>query len=147
MAIPDSQAALAGGTVDCALLAGPVAYNMEKDGYQVVTTGKDLVDATIVVATSQSFYDKNPLLVKRFMEAQDQIQTYIEKNPEEILEIAAKETELDISAVKEMYPMYDFSTKITEADITSMKNTERFMKENGMIENDVDIDSLILKIE
>ncbi|WP_101697225.1 ABC transporter substrate-binding protein [Clostridium minihomine] len=147
MTIPDSQAALAGGTMDCALLAGPVAYNMEKDGYQVVTTGKDLVDATIVVATSQSFYDKNPLLVKRFMEAQDQIQTYIEENPEEILEIAAKETELDISAVKEMYPMYDFSTKITEADITSMKNTERFMKENGMIENDVDIDSLILKIE
>lgn len=147
MTIPDSQAALAGGTVDCALLAGPAAYNMQKDGYQVVTTGKDLVDATIVVATSQSFYDKNPLLVKRFMEAQDQIQTYIEENPEEILEIAAKETELDISAVKEMYPMYDFSTKITEADITSMKNTERFMKENGMIENDVDIDSLILKIE
>ena len=66
MGIPDAQAALAGGTVDCALLAGPTAYNMAKDGYKVVTTGKGLVDATIVVATSQSFYDKNPLLVKRF---------------------------------------------------------------------------------
>lgn len=147
MGIPDAQAALAGGTVDCALLAGPTAYNMAKDGYKVVTTGKGLVDATIVVATSQSFYDKNPLLVKRFLEAEDQIASYMKENPEEILEITAKETELSIDAVKEMYPMYDFSTEITDADITSMKKTEQFMKENAMIENDVDIDQLILKVK
>ena len=147
MGIPDAQAALVGGTIDCALLAGPTAYNMEKDGYKIVTTGKGLVDATIVVATSQSFYDKNPLLVKRFLEAQDQIASYMKENSEEILEMTAKETELSIDAVKEMYPMYDFSTEITDADITSMKKTEQFMKENAMIENDVDIDQLILKVE
>ena len=127
MGIPDAQAALVGGTIDCALLAGPTAYNMEKDGYKIVTTGKGLVDATIVVATSQSFYDKNPLLVKRFLEAQDQIASYMKENSEEILEMTAKETELSIDAVKEMYPMYDFSTEITDADITSMKKTEQFM--------------------
>lgn len=147
MGIPDAQAALVGGTIDCALLAGPTAYNMEKDGYKIVTTGKGLVDATIVVATSQSFYDKNPLLVKRFLEAQDQIASYMKENSEEILEMTAKETELSIDAVKEMYPMYDFSTEITDADITSMKKTEQFMKENAMIENDVDIDQLILKVK
>ena len=147
MGIPDAQAALVGGTIDCALLAGPTAYNMEKDGYKIVTTGKGLVDATIVVATSQSFYDKNPLLVKRFLKAQDQIASYMKENSEEILEMTAKETELSIDAVKEMYPMYDFSTEITDADITSMKKTEQFMKDNAMIENDVDIDQLILKAE
>ena len=147
MGIPDAQAALVGGTIDCALLAGPTAYNMEKDGYKIVTTGKGLVDATIVVATSQSFYDKNPLLVKRFLEAQDQIASYMKENSEAILEMTAKETELSIDAVKEMYPMYDFSTEITDADITSMKKTEQFMKENAMIENYVDIDQLILKVK
>ena len=147
MGIPDAQAALVGGTIDCALLAGPTAYNMEKDGYKIVTTGKGLVDATIVVATSQSFYDKNPLLVKRFLEAQDQIASYMKENSEEILEMTAKETELSIDAVKEMYPMYDFSTEITDADIISMKKTEQFMKDNAMIENDVEIDQLILKVE
>lgn len=147
MGIPDSQAALVGGTVDCALLAGPVAYNMAKDGYRVVTTGKDLVDATIVVATSGAFYEKNPLLVKRFLEAQAEIAQYMKENAEETLEITAGETELSIEAVKEMFPMYDFSTEITEADITSMKKTEQFMKDNGMIENRVDINGLILKID
>lgn len=147
MGIPDAQAALAGGTVDCALLAGPTAYNVAKDGFKIVTTGKDLVDATIVVATSQSFYDKNPLLVKRFLQAQEQIQSYMNENAEDILKITAKETELSIDAVKEMYPMYDFKTEITDADIASMKKTEKFMKDNKMIENDVDIDQLILKVK
>lgn len=127
--------------------AGPVAYNMAKDGYRVVTTGKDLVDATIVVATSGAFYEKNPLLVKRFLETQSEIAQYMKENAEETLEITARETELSMEAVKEMFPMYDFSTEITEADITSMKKTEQFMKDNGMIENRVDINGLILKID
>lgn len=146
MGIPDSQAALVGGTVDCALLAGPVAYNMANDGFKVVTTGKDLVDATIVVATSGEFYEKNPLLVKRFLEAQDNIAKYMTENPEDILEITAKETELSADAVKEMFPMYDFNTTITDGDIASMKKTEQFMRDNAMIEKAVDIDSLILKV-
>lgn len=147
MGIPDAQAALVGGTVDCALLAGPVAYNMEKDGYRIVTTGEGLVDATIVVATSNEFYEKNPLLVKAFLEAQDSVQEYIKENPEEILEITAKETELSMDAVKEMFPMYDFNTEITDNDIASMKKTEQFMKENGMIDTDVNIEDLILRVE
>lgn len=147
MGIPESQAALAGGTVDCALLAGPTAYNMQKDGYRVVTTGKGLVDATIVVATSSDFYNKNPLLVKRFLEAQEEIQQYMKDHPEEILEATAKETDLSTDAVKEMYPMYDFNTEITQSDIDSMKKTEKFMKDNAMIEKDVDIDSILLKVE
>ncbi len=147
MGIPDAQAALAGGTVDCALLAGPVAYNMEKDGYRIVTSGKGLVDAVIVVATSNEFYEKNPLLVKTFLEAQDNVQDYMNRNPEEILDITAKETELTIDAVKEMFPMYDFNPEITDDDIASMKKTQQFMRENGMIETEVNIDDLILRVK
>lgn len=55
MGIPDAQAALAGGSVDAVLLAGPTAYNMEKDGYYVVTDGEGLTEATIVTATSEKF--------------------------------------------------------------------------------------------
>ncbi len=147
MGIPDSQAALAGGTVDCALLAGPAAYNMAKDGFQVVTTGEGLVDATIVVATSGDFYAKNPLLVQRFMQAQAQVLQYMADNHDEVMAITAQETELSPEAVLEMYPMYDFTIAITAADIESMKRTEQFMYDNQMIETRVDIDSLILQVQ
>ena len=52
--IPDAMAALSGGSVDCALLAGAAAYNMQSGGGHLVTNGKGLVDATICCATTQS---------------------------------------------------------------------------------------------
>jgi len=147
MDIPSSQAALIAKEVDCALLAGATAYNMEKDGYTVITTGEGLVNATIVTATSNTFYEENPELVQAFVDAQKTILTYMEDNYDEIMEITAAEAELDADAVKEMYPMYDFNFKISESDIESMKRTEEFMRVNDMTEKEVDVESLILDLE
>lgn len=143
MGIPDSQAALMGGSVDAALLAGPAAYNTEKDGFQVVTDGEGLTEATIVVAVGGRYAEEHPEEVKTFLQAQKQVLDYIEANEETAMETAAKETELTVEAVKEMYPLYDFDMTIKDSDIEAMKKTERFMKENGMIEEDVDIEGLI----
>ena len=147
MDIPSAQAALVAGEVDFALLAGPTAYNMIQDGYEVVTDGEGLVDGTIVVATSEDFYSKNPDLVKKFLQVQQETLQYIDENYEEAMEITAKETGLPLDGVKEMYEMYDFNMDITQSDIESMQKTVQFMKENNMIENDVDIQSLILNVE
>ena len=147
MDIPSAQAALVAGEIDFALLAGPTAYNMIQDGYEVVTNGEGLVDGTIVVATSEDFYSKNPDLVKKFLQVQQETLQYIDENYEEAMEITAKETELPLDGVKEMYEMYDFNMDITQSDIESMQKTVQFMKENNMIENDVDIQSLILNVE
>jgi len=147
MGIPDSQAALAGGSVDAALLAGPTAYNMEKDGFHVVTDGENLTDATIVTATSQKFYDENPELVKLFLESQKEVLDFMDSNYEEAVAITAKETELSEDAVKEMYEMYDFNMEITDSDIAAMEKTEQFMLDTKMIEKEVDIQSLILDVE
>ena len=147
MDIPSAQAALVAKEVDFALLAGPTAYNMIQDGYQVVTNGEGLVDGTIVVATSEDFYSKNPGLVKKFLQVQKETLQYIEENNEEALKITAEKTGLPLDGVKEMYKMYDFNMDITPADIESMEKTVQFMKDNNMIENDVDIESLILDVE
>lgn len=144
MGIPDSQAALTGGSVDAALLAGPAAYNLQKDGFPVVTDGTGLTDATIVTATSGKFYKENPELVKKFLEGQKQVLDFIDQNYDEAVALTAKETELTEEAVKEMYQMYDFSMDITSQDIEAMKKTEKFMRENKMIENDVNVEDLIL---
>jgi sulfonate transport system substrate-binding protein len=145
MGIPDSLAALSAKEVDCALLAGPAAYNAKKAGGTVLTTGEGLVDATIAVATSQKFYDENEILVKTFLEAQKGTLDYIENNYDEIIDITAKETELSTDAVKEMYEMYDFNMEITDADIESMKKTEQFLFDNKMIENRVNIEDIIIR--
>ena len=147
MGIPDSQAALAGGSVDAALLAGPTAYNMEKDGFPVITDGKGLTEATIVVAASGAYIEEHPQEVKAFLEAQKEVLDAIDADQEKAMEVTAEETGLTVDAVKEMYPMYDFDMTIRDSDIEAMQKTVTFMKENGMIENDVDIETLIWRAE
>jgi sulfonate transport system substrate-binding protein len=144
MGIPDAQAALAGGSVDVALLAGPAAYTMLTDGYQKVTDGNGLVGATIVVATTREFAEANPSLVRTFREAHQSVLDYMDANPDEVVGMAAAETGLSEAAVRDMVGMYDFSAGITEADIAAMSATVDFMVANGMIEEPVDVESLIL---
>jgi sulfonate transport system substrate-binding protein len=145
LGIPDSQAALVAGEVDAALLAGPAAYNIKKAGNYVLTTGDGLIDASIVVATSQKFYDENKVLVDTYLKAQETTLDYMEKNCDEIVEITAEETELSTDAVKEMYPLYDFSMEISDKDIEGMKKTEQFLFDNNMIDNHVDVTDLLIK--
>lgn len=143
MGIPDAQAALAGGSVDAALLAGPTAYNMEKDGFYVVTDGVGLTDAVIVTAASGAYCEEHPQEVEAFLEAQKQVLTYMSENYEASVEAAAKETELSEQAVQDMYGMYDFSMEIRDSDREAMEKTEEFMRNTGMIEEPVDISELI----
>ncbi len=147
MDIPSSQAALAGGSVDAALLAGPTAYNMEKDGFHIVTDGTGLTEATIVVAVSGAYASEHPEEIKTFLAAQQEVLDYIAANEEAAMETTAVETELTVDAVKEMYPMYDFDMTIRDSDIAAMEKTEDFMMENGMIENEVNIRDLIFTAE
>ncbi|WP_197024640.1 ABC transporter substrate-binding protein [Cellulomonas sp. KRMCY2] len=147
MTIPDAQAALAGGSLDVALLAGPAAATMLSDGFQKVTDGSGLVGATIVVATTREFADANPAIVRTFREAHQSVLDYMDAHPDEVVGMAAAETGLPEAAVRDMVGMYDFSTEVTDADIAAMSATVDFMVANGMIEEAVDVESLILGAE
>ena len=147
MTIPDAQAALAGGSIDVALLAGPAASTMLADGYQKVTDGKGLIGATIVVATTRKFADANPSLIRTFREAHQSVLDYMDAHPDEVVGFTAAETGLSEAAVRDTVPMYDFSAEITDADIAAMSATVDFLVANGMIDKAVDVQGLILPNE
>ena len=69
----------------------------------------------------------------------------MKENPDETISIVAKELDLDEEAVKEMYGYYDFSTEITDADKEGFQKTADFMYESGMIENELDVNTLFIQ--
>ena len=142
MTIPDSKVALDGGSIDIALLAGATAYQAKQQGYHLVADGEGYIDAIIAVAVTDEFYNQYPEIVEKLTEAQEEITAFMQENEEEALEMAAEELDLDITAVKEMYGYYDFFTGITEEDKQGFQNTADFMFEAGMIENELDVDTL-----
>lgn len=142
MTIPDARAALEGGSIDVAMLAGPVAYQAEQQGLNLVTDGEGLIDAIIAVAVRDDFYQKYPEVIDRLMEAQNTIADFMNDNREETLELVASALDLDTEAVEDMEQYYDFSLEITDADKAGFQKTADFMLETGMIDNPVDVDTL-----
>ena len=145
MSIPDAKAGLDGGSVDVALLAGATAYNAEQQGYHLVADGEGLISALIAVATTQKFYDEHPDVIKKLNAAQEEIASYMADNQEATMETVAAALDLDVDAVKEMYGFYDFSTEITDADKEGFQKTADFMYESGMIENELDANTLFIQ--
>ena len=145
MSIPDAKAGLDGGSVDVALLAGATAYNAEQQGYHLVADGEGLISALIAVATTQKFYDEHPDVIKKLNAAQEEIASYMANNQEATMETVAATLDLDVDAVKELYGFYDFSTEITDADKEGFQKTADFMYESGMIENELDVNTLFIQ--
>ena len=145
MSIPDAKAGLDGGSVDVALLAGATAYNAKQQGYHLVADGDGLISALIAVATTQKFYDEHPDVIEKLNVAQDEIASYMADNQDAAMETVAAALDLDVDAVKEMYGFYDFSTEITDADKEGFQKTADFMYESGMIENELDVNTLFIQ--
>ena len=145
MDIPSAFAALESGSVDCALLAGAVAYNCAAAGYHLVTDGEGLIAGAILTATTQEFYDANKGIIDAFLAVQKDTLTFMKDNRDQVLEMAAAETGLENAAVEDMYGLYDFRMDLTDDDMKALQNTEKFMYDSGLIENEVDVASLVLE--
>lgn len=145
MSIPDAKAALDGGSIDAALVAGPTAYKSKQQGYNLVTDGKGLTDAVIAVAVREDFYNEYKEELEVFMNAQASIIEYINTNHEETMEIVATELDLDKAAVEEMFAQYDFNIEVTEEDYKAFQNVADFMYETEMIEQPINTDELFIK--
>ncbi|MBE6054636.1 MAG: aliphatic sulfonate ABC transporter substrate-binding protein [Clostridium sartagoforme] len=144
MSIPDAKAAIDGGSIDAALLAGPTAYKAKQQGLNLVTNGKGLTDAIIAVAVREDFYNEHKDVIDAFMNAEAKVIEYINENHDEAMDIVAKELDLDKSAVEEMFKQYDFNMEITEEDKKAFQNVSDFMFKTNMIEKEFNTDSLYL---
>lgn len=142
MSIPEAKAALDGGSIDAALVAGATAYQAEQQGYHKVADGEGLIDAIIAVVVTGEFYEKYPKIIDGLRDAQEEIAEFIKEDETEAFAMTAKALDLNVDAVKEMYRYYDFSTKITSGDKSGFQRTADFMYENGMIEKKLDVDIL-----
>ena len=142
MGIPDSKAALDGGSADVAMLGGAAAYNAAQQGYHLVTDGEGLIQAIIAVCVTGEFYEAHPDVIEGIAQAQQAIMERIEADPEAAFAVTAQYLDLDVEAVREMYACYDFSLEISEADIQGFQKTADFMYDSGMIEEPYDVHGL-----
>lgn len=145
MDIPSGVSALANGSVDAALVAGPDVLRATKAGARILLTGEGLVDGIIVTAVRGGFLKEQPQLVERFRNVHKQSLAFMQQQADESLKLTAEETGLTPEDVKAMYGWYDFDPTIRPADIEDLKKTQAFLLERGMLTKTVDIESLLVR--
>ena len=147
MSIPEAKAALDGGSIDAALLAGATAYTAKEQGYFMIADGEGLIDAIIAVAVTEEFYRKHPQLIEELEDAQDDIEDFMEDHAAETRHIVAEALDLEPQAVEEMISHYDFSTDLRKSDIAGFQRTADFMYTYGMIDEPLDVTDLFLEFD
>ncbi|MCD8338960.1 MAG: ABC transporter substrate-binding protein [Burkholderiales bacterium] len=144
MDIPKGLAALLAGKVDAALLAAGAVIKANENGAKTITTAKGLVEPNLVMTARKQFADENPELVERIVKVNREALQWIKDHPDEALEIGAKEHGITKEEAKMLADWSNFYDVLTEEDIKDLEKDQQFLKENGMLENPVDVTTLVL---
>lgn len=143
MTVPQAQTALVAGSADAALIVGSAIIMAESAGARVLVDGQGLVSGLTVTIVAGSFLKEHPDIVKRYLRVQQQALQYMRMNPSETIKIVAEETQISETSVRKMLPWYDFGSKITPQDIADLIATQRFLKENDLLTDTIDVNQLL----
>ena len=96
------------------------------------------------MALRQSFADEHPDLAKAALNVLGETKSWLISNPREAQAIVAAELDLPDDVVAVAWPKHDWSASVNAAMIQDIQEKANFLKEQGLVENKVDISSSFL---
>ncbi len=133
------------GMLDAVWTVEPWVTRLEKEaGGKVFLEQKEAI--TTVVATCNRVLRQHPELVRKFVQAHNELTEWIIKNPVEAQELARKELEaltggkISEELVKSAWPRLIFTTKV---NVPELKKFVGYAYECGFIKKKIDITNLV----
>ena len=147
----DASSVMASGEADALLTSTSTGYYMEKQGIgKVIETTAEHPEWTsqFFAVSNTKFLEENPNAAKAFIRAQFRAYEYAKENPDEVYEVVASITDGYTADMYQSVYSYDtsfdyFSPEIGEESINKLKALEKFLEEEALITNSVDIDSFV----
>jgi len=140
----DIKNAIEAKRVDAAIIWEPWISTIEKGGFgrQIATTEGLKRNVNPTVATT-AFIDKYPEVTQRIVNVYKEALKWVKENPEEAAKIVAKESGFDEAIIAKAMKDEDYIVEITEEAITSMEDTTKFLLDNGVVRNSINIRDFI----
>ena len=143
LAGPDQGPALESGAVDAILLWMPYRTHLEQEGKaRVIADSAKVPGSLSLYAARNTFGKKNPRLVQCFLKATEETNHYMRNHPKESLDILAQGSKFPKKALAESLKGFHWSLELTEKDIREMGDIKNYLKANGVIRKDFDIQDL-----
>ena len=90
-----------------------------------------------------SYAEEHPDVIEAYIRALDKADDYIKENPEDAAKLVAGDFGVEDDVMEKILSNLTFTTELTTDDIDEIKKVKDFSLEEGIIGNDVDIDSFI----
>lgn len=144
MDIPKGMTAMMAGKADAALLAASGIYKANEGGAKTITTAQGLIQPNLVFTVSGKFAKEHPQLVERLVKVNREAHKWIKDHKQEALEIGAKEHGISVKTAENLADGSHFYDTLTQKDLDELAADQKFLRENGMMEKDVNIKDIVL---
>lgn len=144
MDIPKGMTAMMAGKVDAALLAASGIIKANEGGAKTITTADGLLTPNLVFTVSGKFAQEHPELVERMVKVNRDALKWIKNNKKKALEIGAKEHGISVKDAETLAEGSHYYDTLTPKDVSELEADQKFLKENGMIQKEVNVKDLIL---
>ncbi len=145
---PESLSGLASGSIDATVVGGVTAVELEQEGYIVIDRASNHPELLSTEPTTalQEFLDAHPGFVEAWQEALVTVNQHIRQNAEAYWEYVAdlEDTTAEVAAVAEPVERYN-TEPFPEEGIRQLAATQQFLREQGLLESDFDIDEWIVR--
>lgn len=140
----DTAAALVTGDIDAGVVWEPLITKLTDDGTaRLLIDGTGIKSGLLVTVATNKFATANPELIKIYLQAYQRGAEFIQSNPEEAAQLIAEDVRLTPEQLVKVMSKLDFHPAIDQEDIAELKKSEEFMRNEGLITTQVDIDAFV----
>ncbi|MCP4100774.1 MAG: ABC transporter substrate-binding protein, partial [Lentisphaerae bacterium] len=131
--------AMFAGKVDATVLTTVETVKAKKRGARILTTAKGLMRPKLVVAVSESFAQKHPDWVGKYVKVQNEAMEFIKNHKREALQLAAEDQGISYKEAEWLYNNTNLINTLNKDDIMSLKDDIDFLFQQKLIPKKVNI--------
>ena len=140
----DIYTSLESGSIDAGVTWEPYITKSVSSGVaDVIQDGTGYKYNVNVIIADGAFLEENPEISARLLKVLNRAAQWADEHEEESLDILAKASGLDSSAFAATFEKFDRSLFLDQKKIDSIKETADYLRKQGTIRSDVDIESVI----
>lgn len=144
LAAGDMPVALEGKQIDAAVLWEQFVSKLTTEGRaKVLVDGTGIKRGNMVTYATRKFVENNPQVIEAYIKACERASEYIKTNPKEAAEAIADDFGVTPELMINIFNNLTFTQALTEDDIKEFKTVEKYILDQGIISNEVNIDEFV----
>ncbi|WP_258360355.1 aliphatic sulfonate ABC transporter substrate-binding protein [Moorella sulfitireducens (nom. illeg.)] len=146
LSMDDLAVALVRGDVDAGVMWDPLLTRMEDAGeISIIANGTGVYQGTAVVVAATKFITENQKAVEALKTAFARGSQFIRDNPDEAIRLLNEDLKIPPEQLKKILRKFNYDGAITDSLVAELKDTEKFLRETGLIKNPVDMEVFLRK--